>query len=136
MPVLKPDAQDRHVGIEQMANYAKGLGLDAAVRAGGSPETLEALLGAGCPAFIESWCVRDASDQLGHYRLVVGYDDQAHRFDLLDSLYDPPTIMDYDELYEVWRVFNWNSLVIAPPDHWPQVTDIATLGAFAREIHG
>ena len=117
-PIVKPDPEDKHVGIQQMADYAEGLGLDTVIRSGGTLEGLKSLLGAGLPVIIESWYVRDARDQLGHYRLVVGYDDTTQLFDLYDSLYDPPTTMPYQELYELWRVFNWTYMVIAPPDRW------------------
>lgn len=121
-PVVKPDPEDKHVGIHQMADYAEGLGLNATIRANGTLEGLKQLLNGGFPVIIESWYVRDARDQLGHYRLVIGYDDNTQLFDLYDSLYDPPTTMPYTELYELWRVFNWTYLVIAPPEHWDEVT--------------
>ncbi|MCJ7551856.1 MAG: hypothetical protein MUQ30_19475 [Anaerolineae bacterium] len=123
-PVVKPDPEDKHVGIHQMADYAIGLGLNAIIRSGGTLAGLKALLAAGYPVLIESWYVRDAQDQLGHYRLVVGYNDAAQHFDLLDSLYDPPTTMAYQELYELWRVFNWTYMVIAPSEAWDEVVTL------------
>jgi tetratricopeptide (TPR) repeat protein len=119
-PVLKPDPEDKHVGIHQMAEYAEGRGLHAIIRSGGTLDGLKRLLAAGYPVIIESWYVRDARDQLGHYRLVVGYDDAAQLFDLYDSLYDPPTAMGYQELYELWRVFDWTYLIVAPSDRWDE----------------
>lgn len=123
-PIVKPDPEDKHVGIHEMANYAIGLGLNAITRSGGTLAGLKALLAAGYPVLIESWYVRDAQDQLGHYRLVVGYNDATQHFDLFDSLYDPPTTMAYQKLYELWRVFNWTYLVIAPPELWDEVATL------------
>jgi len=123
-PIVKPDPEDKHVGIHQMADVAVGLGLNAIIRSGGTLAGLRALLAAGYPVLIESWYVRDAQDQLGHYRLVVGYNDATQRFDLFDSLYDPPTTMAYQELYELWRVFNWTYMVIAPPELWDEVATL------------
>ncbi len=123
-PVVKPDPEDKHVGIHQMAGYANGLGLNAITRSGGTLAGLKALLAAGYPVITESWYVRDAQDQLGHYRLVVGYNDATQHFDLFDSLYDPPTTVAYQELYELWRVFNWTYMVIAPPEAWDEVTTL------------
>ena len=97
-PLLKPDPEDKHVGIQQMAEYAESLGLRAIVRSGGTLEELKQLLSAGFPVIVRTWYVRDARDQLGHYRLAIGYNDTTQRFDLYDSLYDPPTSMDYTEL--------------------------------------
>jgi len=123
-PIVKPDPEDKHVGIHQMADYASRLGLNAIIRSGGTLAGLKALLAAGYPVLIESWYVRDAQDQLGHYRLVVGYNDATQHFDLFDSLYDPPTTMAYQELYELWRVFNWTYMVIAPPELWDEVATL------------
>ena len=120
-PLLKPDPEDKHVGVHQMADYAEARGLNAIIRSGGTLEGLKALLRAGYPVIVRTWYVRDARDQLGHYRLVIGYDDAALTVDLYDSLYDPPTAMSYDELYELWRVFNWSYLVIATPERWDGV---------------
>lgn len=123
-PVLKPDPEDKHVGIHQMAEYAEGLELNTTIRANGTLEQLKAFLRAGIPVIVRTWYVRDARDQLGHYRLVIGYDDTTQTFDLYDSLYDPPTTMPYQELYELWRVFNWSYLIVAPPERWDDVTAI------------
>ncbi len=123
-PLLKPDPEDKHVGIYQMADYAERRGLRTIVRSGGTLDGLKRLLHAGFPVIVRTWYVRDARDQLGHYRLVIGYDDATQTFDLFDSLYDPPTTMAYDELYELWRVFNWSYLVVAPPARWDDVASL------------
>jgi tetratricopeptide (TPR) repeat protein len=121
-PLLKPDPEDKHVGVEQMAAYAEDRGLRAIVRAGGTLEGIKRLLQAGYPVIVETWYVRDARDQLGHYRLVIGYDDTTQELNLYDSLYDPPTYMSYAEFGELWRVFNWTYLVVASPDRWDALT--------------
>jgi hypothetical protein len=123
-PVLKPDPEDKHVSIGQMAGYAEGLGFKATVRVNGTLEGLKQFLRAGIPVIARTWYVRDARDQLGHYRLVIGYDDAAQTFDLYDSLYNPPTTMSYEELDELWRVFSWSYLVIVPPEQWDTVAAI------------
>jgi hypothetical protein len=123
-PVLKPDPEDKHVAIGQMADYAEGLGFKATVRANGTVEGLKEFVRAGIPVIVRTWYVRDARDQLGHYRLVIGYDDATQTFDLYDSLYNPPTTMSYDELYELWRVFAWSYLVIVPQEQWETVSTI------------
>lgn len=123
-PILKPDPEDKHVGIVGMAEYARSLGLDALIRVGGSLEKIKALLRAGIPVLVESWYVRDARDQLGHYRLVIGYDESSQAFTLYDSLYDPPTLIGYQELDELWRVFNRTYLLTYPPERANEVAAI------------
>ncbi len=123
-PVLKPDPEDKNVSPWEMETYARDLGLGAIVRAGGSLERLKALVRAGFPPIVETWYVRDAQDQLGHYRLIVGYDDETQTFLTYDSLHGPDVIIGYRELDELWRVFNRVYLVIYAPEQWEEVASI------------
>jgi len=100
-PVLKPDPEDKHVGIYQMEAYARDQGFDVITRVNGSLDRLKELLRAGFPVMVETWHVRDARDQLGHYRLVVGYDDTAREFYLYDSLEGPDVSIGYREMEDL-----------------------------------
>lgn len=111
-PVLKPDPEDKNVSPWEMEAYVRSLGLGAIVRAGGDLDRLKALLNAGFPVIVETWYVRDARDQLGHYRLLIGYDDVAQQFITYDSLHGPDIPIGYQELDELWRVFNRVYLVV------------------------
>jgi len=117
-PVLKPDPEDKNVSPWEMEAYARGLGLGAIVRVGGTLDRLKTLVRAGFPPVVETWYVRDARDQLGHYRLVIGYDDAARQFLTYDSLHGPDVTIGYRELDELWRVFNRTYLVVYAPERW------------------
>ena len=111
-PVLKPDPEDKNVSPWEMETYVSGLGMGAIVRVGGTLDRLKALVHAGFPVIVETWYVRDARDQLGHYRLIIGYDDAAQEFLTYDSLHGPDVTIGYRELDELWRVFNRVYLVV------------------------
>jgi tetratricopeptide (TPR) repeat protein len=115
-PLLKPDPEDKNVSPSEMESYVRGLGLGAIVRVGGALDRLKALVRAGFPVIAETWYVRDARDQLGHYRLIIGYDDAARQFITYDSLHGPDVTIGYRELDELWRVFNRTYLVIYAPE--------------------
>jgi hypothetical protein len=117
-PTLKPDPEDKNVSLWEMESYVRDLGLGAIVRVGGSLDRIKALARAGFPAIVETWYVRDARDQLGHYRLVVGYDDAREIFMTYDSLHGPDVTVGYREMDELWRVFNRAYLVIYPFEMW------------------
>jgi len=117
-PALKPDPEDKNVSPWEMESYTRGLGLGAIVRVGGDLERLKALVRGGFPVIVETWYVRDARDQLGHYRLIVGYDDAAQEFVTYDSLHGPDVTIGYRELDELWRVFNRIYLVVYVPEQW------------------
>lgn len=123
-PVVKPDPEDKNVSPGEMAAYAQGLGLGATVRVNGSLDRLKALLHAGFPVIVETWYVRDARDQLGHYRLVVGYDDAAQNFITYDSLKGPDVSIGYREMDELWHVFNRLYLVVYRPDQWDDLAAV------------
>lgn len=117
-PLLKPDPEDKNVSLWEMEAYTRGLGLGALVRVGGTLERLKELIRVGLPVIVETWYVRDARDQLGHYRLIIGYDDAREEFVTYDSLHGPDVTIGYRELDELWRVFNRAYLVIYAPDYW------------------
>jgi tetratricopeptide (TPR) repeat protein len=126
-PILKPDAEDKNVSLWEMERYVRGLGLGAIARVGGSVAQLKTLIQAGFPVIVETWYVRDARDQLGHYRLIIGYDDVAQEFMTYDSLHGPDVVIGYQELDELWRVFNRAYLVVYALEEWESVAEI--LGA-------
>jgi hypothetical protein len=130
-PLLKPDPEDKNVSPWEMEAYVRGLGMGAIVRAGGSLDRLKALLNAGFPVVVETWYVRDARDQLGHYRLLIGYDDAAQEFVTYDSLHGPDIPIGYQELDELWRVFNRVYLVVYTPERWEELA--AVLGDDAND---
>jgi tetratricopeptide (TPR) repeat protein len=115
-PVLKPDPEDKNVGPEEMAEYVRGLGLEALVRVGGDLELLKQLLAAGFPVVVETWHVEEGDDQMGHYRLLIGYDDAAQEFNTHDSLNGPDLPIGYQEMDELWLVFNRIYMVIYPSE--------------------
>jgi tetratricopeptide (TPR) repeat protein len=123
-PVLKPDPEDKNVSPSEMAAYARDLGLGATVRVNGTVEGLKDLVRAGFPVIVETWYVRDARDQLGHYRLIVGFDDAAQQFITYDSLHGPDVTIGYQEIDELWRVFNRIYLVVYQPERWDALAGI------------
>jgi tetratricopeptide (TPR) repeat protein len=138
-PVLKPDPEDKNVSLWEMEVYVRELGLGAIVRVGGTVERLKALVRAGFPAIVETWYVRDPHDQMGHYRLIVGYDDAVEQFITYDSLHGPDVIIGYQELDELWRVFNRAYLVIyALDEQEPLVSllgfDLYDVGMYQRAL--
>jgi tetratricopeptide (TPR) repeat protein len=123
-PVLKPDPEDKNVSPWEMEAYTRGLGLGAIVRVGGTLERLKAMVRAGFPVIAETWYVRDARDQLGHYRLIVGYDDTAQEFLTYDSLHGPDITIGYQEMDELWRVFNRIYLIAYTPERWDSLAAV------------
>jgi tetratricopeptide (TPR) repeat protein len=117
--VLKPNWDDKNVSPHEMAAYARSQGLSALVRVNGSAELLRRYVDAGIPVLIETWLDHDGG--MGHYRLVVGYDDAARQWIVYDSYISdgidpkgpyPGIRMSYDDLTRLWRVFNGTYVLV------------------------
>jgi tetratricopeptide (TPR) repeat protein len=126
--VLKPDPEDKNVSPWEMEAYVRGMGFEAVTRVNGDLNQLKGLLRAGFPVIVETWYVRDAHDQLGHYRLIIGYDDSRREFLTYDSLHGPDVTVGYRELDELWRVFNRIYLVVCTPDRWESLASVLADG--------
>lgn len=125
--VLKPDPEDKNVSPYEMEAYVHSLGLNAELRIGGDLTRLKRLIAAGFPVIVETWFIPEPGDQMGHYRLLTGYDDRAGHFVAQDSYNGPNLSLDYAAFDELWRVFNRVYLVLFDPSQVDQLQ--ATLGA-------
>lgn len=125
-PVLKPEKDDKNVGPEQLAEYARGQGLNARVRVNGDSDRLKALLQAGVPVLVETWYEPKPNDGMGHYRLIVGYDDAGagagEGYWIGYDSYDSHGIQKGDPYHgvqflyagfeQIWKVFDYTYIPI------------------------
>jgi tetratricopeptide (TPR) repeat protein len=112
---LRPYRDDKNVNPWEMAEYARSQGLRSIARVNGDAGRLRALVDAGVPVLIETWYEPEPNDGMGHYRLIVGYDDSTAEWVVYDS-YDSHGIkkdqpyagirLPYDGLDRLWAVFN------------------------------
>lgn len=122
-PFLKPNEDDKNVSPQELAAYARTTGLQALVRYGGSIELLKEFLDEGLPILAETWLVHEG-DGLGHYRLVIGYDEAARELITMDSLNGPRYRVAYEQFEAHWRVFNYAYLVLFTNQQAPLILDI------------
>ncbi|MEZ4638706.1 MAG: C39 family peptidase [Caldilineaceae bacterium] len=132
--VLRPFQDDKNVGPVELAEYAQLQGYRALVRVNGSGDLLRTLLANDIPVIIETWLEPHPGDGLGHYRLLVGYDDVAAHWIGYDSYYRENLVnptgpyqgirMDYAETDALWKVFNRTYVVIYTADKADLVADI------------
>ncbi len=123
-PILKPNPDDKNVSPEEMAAYAESLGFEVHVGVAGTLELLKALLAAGYPVIAETWLEPEPDNGMGHYRLLIGYDEQERAFIAHDSLYGPFITLPYDEFDRLWQVFNRTYVVVYPPERREPVETI------------
>jgi tetratricopeptide (TPR) repeat protein len=123
--VLRPDKDDKNVSPDELTTYARGQGYRALVRANGDAGRLRLLLSNGIPVIVETWHEPKPNDGMGHYRLLMGYDDASREWIAYDS-YDGKGLdfsagytgirMPYDEFERLWKVFHNVYIIIYPQE--------------------
>ena len=135
--VLRPFPDDKNVSPPELVQYAQSQGYRAELFVNGSDDLLRALLSNGVPVLLETWHEAEPNDGLGHYRLLVGYDDTLQEWMLYDS-YDAAGLvstdpyqgirMSYARLATWWKVFNRTFVLVYPAE---QEAVVATIMADA-----
>jgi tetratricopeptide (TPR) repeat protein len=135
--VLRLSADDKNVSPHELVAYAQNQGYVAQRLVNGSTDLARTLLSNGIPVLVETWHEDAPDDGMGHYRLLVGYDDALQSWTVYDS-YDRTNLIaaepyaglrfGYGEMDSLWKVFNRAFVLAYPPDRAPIVD--AVLGAY------
>jgi tetratricopeptide (TPR) repeat protein len=115
---LKPNPDDKNVRPDELATYAQSLGLRADNLYAGDVDRLKRLVALGIPVLVSTWYEPDPNDGMGHYRLLMGYDDSTRQFYFYDSYVSPGVNLriGYDKFDEDWRVYSRAYLPVYTPD--------------------
>jgi tetratricopeptide (TPR) repeat protein len=105
---------DKSVTISELALEAERRGFSAYHRPGGSIELLKMLIANDFPVLVRTWL--NSSDDIGHYRVVRGFDDLEGQLVQDDSLQGEGLRYDYSTFEDLWLPFQYEFLVIARPD--------------------
>ncbi len=104
--VLRLSADDKNVSPYELVAYAQAQGYLSQRLINGSTDLARTLLSNGIPVLVETWHEDAPNDGLGHYRLLVGYDDALQQWTVYDS-YDRTNLIaaePYGGLrFCVWR---------------------------------
>ncbi len=122
---LKPDQEDKNVSPDQLVEFARSVGFKALYRVNGTPEMIKTMLRAGMPLLIEKGFEPEADlGWMGHYELIVGFNDLKQEFIAMDSYLGPYQSVPYDQFDKYWRQFDRTYLAIYPDGQADQVTAI------------
>ncbi|NDJ60355.1 MAG: hypothetical protein GYB67_04470 [Chloroflexi bacterium] len=133
---LKPNGEDKNVSPSELAAYVNTQ-LDGQVRAlvrqGGTQDLLRTLIANQFPVLIEAGYDPDSHDGgwMGHYLLMVGYDETRQVFITQDSFDGPNLEYSYEHIREFWRQFNRVYIPLFPFEREAEL--LALLGADADE---
>lgn len=115
---LKPNREDKNVSPWQMAQFVNEqvgeLPVESMVRHGGDVDLMKALLANNFPVIMEKGYdpEPDRLGWMGHYLLLVGYDDAAGHFITHDSYIGANITYTYAYLNRFWQHFNYTYVVL------------------------
>lgn len=118
-PFLKPDPDDKNVGPDELAAYARSIGFESFVGVGGDLDLLRKLVSNQFPVIVESWFIPEPNDEMGHYLLLIGYDDATGELIFNDSYAGPDQRVSAAEFDPLWQVFNRTFVLSYPPERAP-----------------
>lgn len=132
---LKPNREDKNVTPQEMVDFVNGevpeLPVRALTRSGGELQLLRRFIAAGHAVIIEKGYEPPPGDLgwMGHYLLLIGYDDERREFIVHDSYRGPQKVYDYEQISEYWRHFNNSYIVLYESAREQELLDM--LGADA-----
>ncbi|MDX1994995.1 MAG: C39 family peptidase [bacterium] len=110
---LKPNSEDKNVSPWQMVEYVNtqvsDIDVYSTIRYGGTLERLKALVANQFPVIIEAGYDPERANQgwMGHYLLVIGYDDAQGVIITHDSYAGASLAYTYEHIEEHWQHFNY-----------------------------
>ncbi|MEX0896366.1 MAG: C39 family peptidase [Patescibacteria group bacterium] len=120
--VASGDNDDKSTTLQEIADKAEEFGLVAYHRPAGDIALLKQLLNNGFPVLTRTWL--SATEDIGHYRVVKGYDDEQEVIVQDDSLQGKDLNFSYADFNVMWEKFGYEYLVLAEPEDAPVVEAI------------
>lgn len=108
------DNDDKSVTLEEMGEKAKEYNLIPYHRPDGDIELLIRLIALDVPVITRTWLQTD--EDIGHYRVVTGYDQVTQEIIQDDSYQGPNLRYSYNEFNELWSKFSYEYLVLVPEE--------------------
>lgn len=112
--IASGDNDDKSVSLEELAQKAEEFGLLAYHRPAGNMDILKHFIANDMPVITRTWVAAD--DDVGHYRVVKGYDENQGVLIQDDSLQGKNLTYTYDEFNVIWKKFNYEFVVIVPKE--------------------
>lgn len=108
------DNDDKSVTLEEVAAKAEELGLKTYLRPNGDIQKVKQFIAAGLPVITRTYL--KPGEDIGHYRIIKGYDDTTQTFIQDDSLQGKNLKYTYQEFDGLWSDFNHEYLILVTQD--------------------
>ncbi|OGK42415.1 hypothetical protein A2954_01055 [Candidatus Roizmanbacteria bacterium RIFCSPLOWO2_01_FULL_37_12] len=108
------DNDDKSVTLEELGEKAKDFGLIPYHRPNGNIELIKKFITYDFPVVTRTLTKID--EDIGHYRIVKGYNDETKQIIQDDSLQNKNLWFSYENFSQLWKRFNYEYLVLIPGD--------------------
>lgn len=108
------DNDDKSVTLEQLGDKAKDYGFIPYHRAMGDEKAVKQFIANDMPVVVRT--LLHSNDDIGHFRVIKGYDEEKGIFIQDDSLQGKNLEYSYSEFNEIWKRFNYEYLVLVTPE--------------------
>lgn len=108
------DNDDKSVTLEELAEKSKEYELIPYHRPNGNIELIKLFIIYDIPVIART--LTKPHEDIGHYRIVKGYDDNRGQIIQDDSLQNKNLWFNYDDFNTLWEKFNFEYLVLVPED--------------------
>jgi len=108
------DNDDKSVTLEEVAEKSKEFGLVPYLRPNGNNELIKKFIASEIPVITRTWL--EETDDIGHYRIIKGYDDTTKEFIQDDSLQGKNLRYSYAAFDKIWDKFNYEYLILVPKE--------------------
>ncbi len=110
--IANGDNDDKSVTMDEIAIKAKEFGLIAFHRPNGNIQLLKQFIASDIPVLTRTWL--DQGEDIGHYRIVKGFDDTTWQIIQDDSFQNKNLRFSYPDFEELWKKFNYEYVVLVP----------------------
>ncbi len=108
------DNDDKSVTLDEIADKAREYGLEAYHRTNGSIDLMKLFLSYDLPVITRTWL--HENEDIGHYRVVKGYDDTTGEIVQDDSMQGPNLRFSYREFNAMWDKFGYEYVILVPKE--------------------
>lgn len=108
------DNDDKSINSEEFVSWAESFNLYALRRPNGSYNLLKTFIANDIPVVVKSWL--HPNEDIGHFRIIKGYDDINQVF-IQDDSYDGPNLtLSYADFNAMWQPFNYEYFIVVPKE--------------------
>ncbi len=105
---------DKSVTLKEVAEESKKYGFIPYRRPNGDMEKIKMFITYDMPVITRTWL--EPNEDIGHYRVVKGYNDETKQLIQDDSLQNKNLWYSYDDFNAIWGKFNYEYLVLVPKE--------------------